>query len=184
MLQMPIVEEYRFVPYLDNEIASRERKNLLREYVEVCDCISRRALKPTKENNSHSEIASNSSVEVSEELLNRYIDNIAPNQSLLQLLITTQKQANGTATLASTVKSALLASTNALEDDVLNTGLLEEDPLRDVLDVVLENTGSVKLRVLELTDEKSPRVSTCTIGPRVSALLSMYGVRLKTNTLS
>ncbi|KAL1482555.1 hypothetical protein MTO96_033716, partial [Rhipicephalus appendiculatus] len=173
--QTPIVEEYRFVPYLDNEIASRERENLLREYVEVCNCISRRVLELTKEKENHSEITLHISGEVPEEMLKRYAEDTATNRSLLQLLLTTQNQANGTATLASTVKSALLSSTKALEEDILNTGLLEEDLLRDVLDLVVENTSSVKLRVVELAHK-----SAAAMGPRVSALLSMYGAHLKT----
>ncbi|XP_037286488.2 fatty acid synthase [Rhipicephalus microplus] len=176
MLQTPIVEDYRFVPYIDDEITCCQRENLLREYIEVCKLISQRALKMSEENNSHIAIASNSCVEVPEMVLNQYIDNVTPNHALLQLLIGIDKQVNDAAALPAAIKSALLASASIFEEDVLSTTLLEEDPLRDVLDVVLENTSSVKVRVLELTVEST----LAAIGPRVSTLLSMYSVNLKT----
>ncbi|XP_049273338.1 fatty acid synthase-like [Rhipicephalus sanguineus] len=173
----PIIEEHRFVPYMDDEIARLDREYILREYAGVCNCISRRVQRMSEEKTSHSETTLKSSAELPEELLNRYVENIEPNQSLLQLLITTQKKAHDAATLASTVQSVLLSTTNALDQDILTTALLEADVLRDVIDVVVENTSSIKLSVLELTNEKS----VAAIGPRVSALLSMYNVRLKTD---
>ncbi|KAL1472373.1 hypothetical protein MTO96_039375 [Rhipicephalus appendiculatus] len=173
-LHSPIIEEYRFVPYMDNEITRRDRDNLLWQYAEVCNCIGRRVMEGTKERKSHSEIPTNSCVEVPEELLNRYVDNMAPNKSLLQLLVAIQKHENGPETLPSTAKSAILSSAIALEEDILSTGLLDEDPLRDILDVVVENAGSIKLRVVELADK-----SVATLGPRVSSLVSMYSVSLK-----
>ncbi|XP_075725722.1 fatty acid synthase-like isoform X2 [Rhipicephalus microplus] len=176
VLLTPIVEEYRFVPYIDDEITRCQRENLLREYVEVCNCICRRALKMTEEDNSHSQISPNSCVEVPEKVLNQYIHNVEPTQTLLQLLISIEKQENDAATVPAAIKSALLASTSIFEEDVLSTSLFEEDPLRDILDVVLENTCSVKVRVLELTVDSTLAV----IGPRMSTLLSMYSVNLKT----
>ncbi|KAL1414006.1 hypothetical protein MTO96_030746, partial [Rhipicephalus appendiculatus] len=172
----PIIEEHRFVPYIDNEIARRDREALLREYADVCNCISRRVQKLSEQKNSHFDTTSNGSMELPEELLNRYVENIEPNQSLLQLLVTTEKQAHDAATLASTLQSALLSTTNVLHEDILNTALLEGDPLRDIIDVVVENTSSIKLSLLEIADDKS----VAAMGPRVSALLSMYNVRLKT----
>ncbi|XP_037572178.2 fatty acid synthase [Dermacentor silvarum] len=176
MLQAPITEEYRFVPYMDNEVASREREKVWREYADVCSRISQRVMENIEDKESHSNKALHNFTDVPEEVLNRYIENIPSNQGLLQLLVTAQKEANGNASLASTMKSALLSSKTTLEDDILNTAILEEDPLRFVLDVVLENTSSKKLRVLEFADKES----VTAIGPRVSALLSMYDVHLKT----
>ncbi|KAL3210864.1 hypothetical protein MRX96_008607 [Rhipicephalus microplus] len=176
VLLTPIVEEYRFVPYIDDEITRCQRENLLREYVEVCNCICRRALKMTEEDNIHSQISPNSCVEVPEKVLNQYIHNVEPTQTLLQLLISIEKQENDAATVTAAIKSALLASASIFEKDVLSTGLFEEDPLRDILDVVLENTCSVKVRVLELTVDST----LAAIGPRMSTLLSMYSVNLKT----
>ncbi|XP_054923972.2 fatty acid synthase-like [Dermacentor andersoni] len=175
-LQTPVIEEYRFVPYLDNEVVGREREKFWREYADVCSCISRRVMEKIEDEKSHSDKASHNFIDVPEEVLNRYIENIAPNQGLLQLLVTADKEGNDAASLTSAVKSALLTSKKAIEDDMLNTAILAEDPLRYILDVVLENTSSKKIRVLELADKES----VTAIGPRVSAILSMYDVHLKT----
>ncbi|XP_075558776.1 fatty acid synthase-like isoform X2 [Dermacentor variabilis] len=174
-LQMPIVEEYRFVPYLDNETASGGRENSLREYADVCSCISQRVLGKIEEQQRQSNKTLHECVRVPEEVINWYVENIASNQSLLQLLVNAHKEGYAAASLPSKLKSALLSSLNALEQDMLNTGLLEEDPLRHVLDVVLENTSSKKFCMLELADKGS----VTAIGPRLSALLSMCDVHLK-----
>ncbi|XP_049273337.1 fatty acid synthase-like [Rhipicephalus sanguineus] len=178
MLQTPIVEEHRFVPYFDNEIASHERENVLREYADVCNCISRRVLELTKEDQSHPETSLTSSAVVPEELLYQYVKNIAPNQSLLQLLLTILKQANDTAALASTVKSAVLSSSKALEEDILNTGLLEEDPLREVLDVVVENTWSLKLQQLLEATAPASRLQSAPTGklPEADLVIAFFGI--------
>ncbi|KAL3221900.1 hypothetical protein MRX96_029108 [Rhipicephalus microplus] len=172
----PIIEEHRFVAYMDSEITRGDRENHLRQYADVCNCISGHLQVLSAETNSHSHRTSMRSMNLPEELIKRYAENIAPNQSLLQLLVKTQKQALDAATLASTLQSALPSTTNALNEDILNTALLEEEPLRDVIDVVVENTSSTKLSVLEIASDKS----VAAISTRVSALLSTYNVRLKT----
>ncbi|XP_075725717.1 fatty acid synthase isoform X2 [Rhipicephalus microplus] len=173
---IPIIEEHRFVPYMDDEIARHRRQELLHEYAGVCNCISRGLQKFSVEETSHFEATLNSSVEVTEKLLIHYVENIEHNQSLLQFLIAMQKEAFDPATLASTLQSALLSNANSLEEDILSTALLEEDPLRDVIHVVVENTSSNKLSVLEIASDKS----VAPMRPRVSALLSMYNVCLNT----
>ncbi|KAH7938659.1 hypothetical protein HPB51_028822 [Rhipicephalus microplus] len=147
---IPIIEEHRFV--------------------------TRRLQKFSVEETSHFEATLNSSVEVTEELLTHSVENIEPNQSLLQFLIAMQKESFDSATLASTLQSALLSRANFREEDILSTALLEEDPLRDVIDVVVENTRSIKLSVLEIAKDKS----VAAMGPRVSALLSKYIVCFNT----
>nr|XP_054923973.1 fatty acid synthase-like [Dermacentor andersoni] len=176
-LQMPIVEGYHFVPYLDNETASRDRENSLREYADVCSCISERVLEKIEEQQRQSNKTLHKCISVPEEVINWYVENIASNQSLLQLLVNAHKEGDAAESLPSKLKSALLSSMNALEQDMLNTSLLEEDPLRYVLDVVLENTSSKKFCMLEFADKGR---SVAAMGPRLSALLSTYDVHLKT----
>ncbi|XP_075559945.1 fatty acid synthase-like [Dermacentor variabilis] len=175
-LQMPVVEEYRFVPYLDNETASRGRENSLREYADVCSCTCQRVLEKIEEQQRQSNKTLHKCISVPEEVINRYVENIAPNQNLLQLLVNAHKEGDAAASLPSKLKSALFSSMTALEQDMLNTGLLEEDPLRYVLDVVLENTSSKKFCMLEFADKGR---SVTVMGPRLSTLLSMYDVHLK-----
>ncbi|KAL3210858.1 hypothetical protein MRX96_008601 [Rhipicephalus microplus] len=114
---------------MDDEIARRRRQDLLQEYAGVCNCISRRLQKFSVEETSHFEATLNSSVEVTEELLTHYVENTEPNQSLLQFLIAMQKESFDPATLPSTLQSVLLSRANFLEEDILSTALLEEDPL-------------------------------------------------------
>ncbi|XP_050030055.2 fatty acid synthase-like [Dermacentor andersoni] len=173
--EVPVLEQYCFVPYLDNKATRIEREHFVQEYVDVCCGITQCILQSCEENISFHSMMKGYH-KVSEELLNLYIENAASNHGLVQLLLNIQKECNGATSLASTVKLALLASKKALEEDFLNTSLLGEDPLRYLLDVVLENTSSLKLHVLELAATGSVTL----MAPRVFALLSMYDGRLKT----
>ncbi|XP_065298319.2 fatty acid synthase-like [Dermacentor albipictus] len=173
--EAPVLEQYCFVPYHDNDAARSEREHFLQEYADVCCGITQCIMQSWEENISFHGMM-NGCHRVSEELLSLYVENTASNHGLVQLLFNIRKERSGTASLASTVQLALLASKKSLEEDFLNTSLLGEDPLIYLLDVVLENTSYLKLRVLEL----AAKGSVTLMAPWVSALLSMYDGHLKT----
>ncbi|KAL3222927.1 hypothetical protein MRX96_049905, partial [Rhipicephalus microplus] len=127
--QDPILEEYRFVPYQDNDVARVG-----------------------------------------------YTENIQSNHGLLGLLLNVRKDVNGAESLASTVKSAILTNRTSLEADLLNISLLGENPLRFLLDVVVENTSFTKLTVLEVAVDGDVQLMI----PWVSDSLSLYDGKLKT----
>ncbi|XP_037571297.2 LOW QUALITY PROTEIN: fatty acid synthase-like [Dermacentor silvarum] len=175
--QTPVLEDYLFVPYEDDDAARLERERPLREYVEVCCGVARRVLERCGENKDRIHEIMNGYHAISEKALEKYTENVAENQGLLQVLVTILKQCSNSGSLTSTVQSALLASEKLLEKDLLSTSLLAEDPLRYLLDVVLENTSFKKIKILELATEGSVSF----LAPWVCSLLSLGNVLLKTD---
>ncbi|KAH7948759.1 hypothetical protein HPB49_002004 [Dermacentor silvarum] len=175
--QTPFLEEYQFVPYADDDSARNERESCVREYVEVCCGIARRVLESCGKNKAQISDVMNGFREAPEQVLNRYLENPGENHGLLKVLAAIQKQANGSAaSLVATVQTALTAHKEDLERDFLNTVLFEEDPLRYLLDVVVENTSTKKIRVLELAGEGG-----VVLAPWVTDLLRLSNILLKTD---
>ncbi|CAN8002218.1 unnamed protein product [Ixodes hexagonus] len=176
--QDPFLEEYQFVPYLDDDSTSRQREAAVREYVEVCCGVARRVLESCGKNKAQISDVMNGFREAPEQVLHKYLESPAENHGLLRVLASIQKEAKSSASsLVATVQSALAAHKDDLEKDLLNTVLLEEDPLRHLLDVVVENTSVKKLRVLELAADASLSL----LSSQVSALLSLSHILLKTD---
>ncbi|XP_075558241.1 fatty acid synthase 1 [Dermacentor variabilis] len=175
--QTPFLEEYQFVPYADDDSARNERESCIREYIEVCCGIARRVLESCGKNKAQISDVMNGFREAPEQVLNRYLENPGENHGLLKVLAAIQKQANGSAaSLVATVQTALAAHKEDLERDFLNTVLFEEDPLRYLLDIVVENTSTKKIRVLELAGEGG-----VVLAPWVTNLLRLSNILLKTD---
>ncbi|KAG0427270.1 hypothetical protein HPB47_025663 [Ixodes persulcatus] len=178
MQQKPFLEEYQFVPYLDDETAGRQREAAVREYVEVCCYVARRVLESCGKNKAQISDMMSGFREAPEKVLHKYLESLAENHGLLRVLASVQKEVKSSAgSLVATVQSALVAHKEDLERDLLNTALLEEDPLRHLLDVVVENTSIKKLKVLEMAVDAGHLL----LAPRVSALLALSHILLKTN---
>ncbi|KAM7297633.1 fatty acid synthase [Ixodes scapularis] len=176
--QEPFLEEYQFVPYLDDESAGRQREAAVREYVAVCCGVARRVLESCGKNKAQISDMMNVFREAPEQVLHKYLESLAENLGLLRVLASVQKEAkNSASSLVATVQSALSAHKKNLERDLLNTALLEEDPLRHLLDVVVENTGVEKLKVLEMAAD----AGLFLLAPRVSNLLALSHILLKTD---
>ncbi|XP_029849141.2 fatty acid synthase [Ixodes scapularis] len=176
--QEPFLEEYQFVPYLDDESAGRQREAAVREYVAVCCGVARRVLESCGKNNAQISDMMNVFREAPEQVLQKYLESLAENLGLLRVLASVQKEAkNSASSLVATVQSALSAHKKNLERDLLNTALLEEDPLRHLLDVVVENTGVEKLKVLEMAAD----AGLFLLAPQVSNLLALSHILLKTD---
>ncbi|KAL1414019.1 hypothetical protein MTO96_030759 [Rhipicephalus appendiculatus] len=173
--QVPVLEEYRFVPYQDNEVARCEREHIVRQYGDVCRDIVLRAFQHCGEYKKFTGMV-NGCRELPEEILDGYAKNTPSNYGLFELLLNMRNHVHGSATLAETVKSAILNSRKALEEDLLNSSLLAGDPLRCLLDIVAENTSFTRLRVLEVAVDGNVTLMT----PWVFSLLSLYDRHLKT----
>ncbi|KAH6942266.1 hypothetical protein HPB50_002653 [Hyalomma asiaticum] len=175
--QTPFLEQYQFVPYVDNETDRNQRESRVREYVDVCCGIARHVLESCGMNKSQISDVMNGFREAPDKVLNRYLENPEDNHGLLKVLTAIQKQAGGSASsLVTTVQSVLAAHKEDLELDVLNTVLLEENPLRYLLDIVVENTSTKKIRVLELASQGKTIAA-----PWVVSLLCMSNILLKTD---
>ncbi|KAK8774423.1 hypothetical protein V5799_011046 [Amblyomma americanum] len=174
--QNPVLEEYRFVPYEDDEATREQRESRVREYVEACCGVAHRIVDSYGDGKAHLHDVINGYRAIPEDQLSQYIENPAENHGLLEVLISVLNESKSSTSLASTVQSALLSSMERLQKDLLNTALFEEDPLRHLLDVVVENTSLTKIRVLELAGQG--RVSLMT--PWAHSYVSPYNVQLKT----
>ncbi|XP_077489973.1 fatty acid synthase-like [Amblyomma americanum] len=174
--QTPCLEEYRFIPYVDDETIIQEREARLKEYVCVCSTIARRILVASADEMHHIPGLLNDSYESTEEMLNQYRKSTRGNNGLLRVLLAIQTKVNdSSSSLASAVQWALTTHKNDLDQDILHTALLEEDPLRPLLDVAVENTAGKKIRVLEMAFTGSKFLLT----PWVSKLLPLSNMLLK-----
>ncbi|XP_075726203.1 fatty acid synthase [Rhipicephalus microplus] len=173
--QDPILEEYRFVPYQDNDVARSRKEHFVRQYADVCGCTLLHVLKNFEVNSNFSEMGTHC-CELPEDIQSRYTENIQSNHGLLGLLLNVRKDVNGAESLASTVKSAILTNRTSLEADLLNISLLGENPLKFLLDVVVENTSFTKLTVLEVAVDGDVQLMILW----VSDSLSLYDGKLKT----
>ncbi|XP_075559826.1 fatty acid synthase-like [Dermacentor variabilis] len=171
--QTPLVEEYRFVPYLDDKESKDKRGSITREYVEVCSNVVRRALKNFSESNSSLRDAMSAIRNVPEHVVSQYLNESDKNHALLRFLDTIREQVDcNDSSVAAYIKSALPTHKEDLETDVLNTALFEEDPLRFLLDTVVENTNPKKLRVLEFAAQGSD----CLLASWVATYLSKFNL--------
>ncbi|KAK8766988.1 hypothetical protein V5799_006227 [Amblyomma americanum] len=174
--QTPYLYEYLFIPYFDDEALIQERHACLQEYVRVCSAVVRRILEASSEEMNEASRLINDSRDVSEKLLNQYLSNAPEKYGLLRVLTAIEAKVKCPGfSLVSAVQWALTSHKEDLYEDILNTALLKEDPLRPVLDVVVENTGGKKILVLELAFEESHLLVT----PSVSKLLPLTNLLLK-----
>ncbi|XP_049523884.1 LOW QUALITY PROTEIN: fatty acid synthase-like [Dermacentor silvarum] len=173
----PRLEEYKFVPYVDDEFDRRARESAVREYVDVCSAVSRRILESCGDETARAACGvTNGNSELSEEVMRSYIETPAENYVLLRILSAIRKEvAVSTSCLHSAIKSALAALEKDAGKDLLNTALYREDPLRSLLDVVVENTSPKRIRILEVVPERSASL----LAPCVVPLLTLSNTQLK-----
>ncbi|XP_065311985.1 fatty acid synthase-like [Dermacentor albipictus] len=171
--QTPFLEEYSFVPYRDDDAAKEERYCSVREYVDVCSDVARSMLEDHGENDTGTHGFQGGCRDLPGSVWNGYLEDAADNHGLLKVLLLVRKEANYSNSLSSCVQSSLEGQKQCLERDILNTALFGEDPLRSLLDVVLENTASKRLRVLELACGENPSL----IASWVLQLLPLHDFR-------
>ncbi|XP_049273436.1 fatty acid synthase-like [Rhipicephalus sanguineus] len=174
----PQLEEYKFVPYVDDESTRRARECTVREYVDVCTVVTRRILEEALGNDNEEAPFSvtNGYPQLPVDIVKRYTDDPSENYVLLRILLSIQSAIGAsTSSLDSAVKSALAQFGKDLKKDLLHMALYREDPLRHLLDVVVENTSSKRFRVLEITAGQSE----CLMAPWVVNLLTLSSTELK-----
>ncbi|XP_077489970.1 fatty acid synthase-like [Amblyomma americanum] len=175
--QTPCLDEYKFVPYIDGESAQHERQARVQEYVDVCSKVTGRILVACGQSVTEVSELKNDKCKASEECLRRHLENPAKDHIILSVLRDIENILQSTnSDLPSVLQSALATRINELAKDLLNTVLFEEDPLRHLLDVAVENTSSKRFRVLELAAEGSDLL----LAPWLSSLLPLSNPILKT----
>ncbi|XP_077508101.1 fatty acid synthase-like [Amblyomma americanum] len=176
--QAAVLSEYQFVPYVDKESTREERGAKVREYVDVCNGVARMVLQSIGENKPDIHEILEDFCEAPEQVVLRYLRSVAADQGLLRVLAAVKKQVdNSPSSLVTAVQTVTTACKEDLEKDRLNTALFEEDPLRHLLDVVVENTNVKKLHVVEIAAVGRDSV----LAPFVSSALFFTNVVLKSD---
>uniref|UniRef100_A0A023GNU9 Putative animal-type fatty acid synthase n=1 Tax=Amblyomma triste TaxID=251400 RepID=A0A023GNU9_AMBTT len=174
--QIPCLEKYQFVPYIDDEAAKQELEASLQEYVGVCGATARRIIEAGREEATKVSGLVMDSSEASPEIFDRHVKGMPEKKGLLSALSTVESKVKAEgSSLTSAVKYVCTTLKKDLDGDILNTALLEESFLRPLLDVVLENTSRNRIHVLELASGESSLLLT----PRVSELLPLSGIMIR-----
>ncbi|XP_049271384.1 fatty acid synthase [Rhipicephalus sanguineus] len=169
------INEYNFVPYIDSDVAQEERQALIQEYIDICNRTGERVLKKlssidcsavdTVEQNSHRQ----------EKYFRGVLDNNAENYSLLNVLGRVVEQIEiAPSSLEDFMKSLMDAHKKELDSDMITTALFQENPLRHILDVVVENTSLQTLQVLEIASPGTQWI----LAPQLSSFLVMSNMLL------
>ncbi|XP_049519265.1 fatty acid synthase-like isoform X6 [Dermacentor silvarum] len=170
-----VLNEYAFVPHIDSEYTRQRRQAYLQEYIDACSGAAQCILQNYCGEESESLEAGKCIYNASEEVKEYNLKNKAENQGLLKTLTSIQEEMNRSdLSLVQIIQSAMEAYEKELESDVIRTALFEEDPLRHLLDVVVENTSATKLEVCELVTGKSH----CILSSQFTQLLAMAKTRL------
>ncbi|XP_037565632.1 fatty acid synthase [Dermacentor silvarum] len=171
----PIVNEYRFIPYIDNELSQQKRQACIQEYIDICNGLAARVLKNLSNNEHSISELKEQNHHVPEKILRRLLDNNAENHGLLRVLATVEEQVKISASSSEEIiQSAVETYKKDIETDILMTALFEEDPFRHLLDVVVENTSLKSFQVLEVAAPGAHSI----LAPRVSSLLNMSNMLL------
>ncbi|XP_049271383.1 fatty acid synthase [Rhipicephalus sanguineus] len=148
--QAPLLNAYTFVPYIDNEAAREQREASIREYVDDCNLVAQGIISSRSSNSNLTGHASKRDSHFGQGL-QRYLTDSTKNHGLLRILTTIEEEVRtSTMPVDLIMQSSVAKYTRELEGDIIMSTLLEEDPLRYLLDVVVENTSVKEIHVLEL----------------------------------
>ncbi|KAH7985174.1 hypothetical protein HPB49_026567 [Dermacentor silvarum] len=143
-----VLNEHAFVPHIDSESTRQRRQAYLQEYIDACSGAAQCILQNYCGEESESLEAGKCIYNASGEVTEYNLKNKAENQGLLKTLTSIQEEMNRSdLSLVQIIQSAMETYEKELENDVIRTALFEEDPLRHLLDVVVENTSATKLEV-------------------------------------
>ncbi|KAK8766017.1 hypothetical protein V5799_007198 [Amblyomma americanum] len=174
--QAPCLEEYKFVPYIDDDTAESEREATVQEYIDTCSSVVDRILTAHGQSTSQMSELTESQCKAQEGVYSHYLKHPAENHVILQVLADIEKTMESDASnLTLAVQSTLATYGSDIDNDLLYTALFKEDPLRALLDVVVENTSSKRISILELAAERSNLL----LAPWVSSLLPLSNILLK-----
>ncbi|XP_049271381.1 fatty acid synthase-like [Rhipicephalus sanguineus] len=168
----PIVNEYHFVPYVDSDSAKQGRQALIQDYVDLCTDMARRLLKKLSNVLGRPVQCDH----LPRETFQSILDNNVGNHGLLKVLTVVEEQAEKSASsLEDLLESVVSTYKKELETDIITTALFEEEPLRHLLDVVVENTSLKSLQVLEIAAPGTHYI----LAPRIFSLSVMSNMLLK-----
>ncbi|XP_035227546.1 LOW QUALITY PROTEIN: fatty acid synthase-like [Stegodyphus dumicola] len=167
--QVPLLEEYRFVPYNESCILSKSDQETLERYIHVCSSVSKMILELSGKNRDQITDVMNGFKEADDALIAAYLKSYTEDHALLKSLCGIMNTATSK-DLTRHVKNFVNIYLNERDNDILAQTMLQEVPLRTVLDVVLENVCSRKLKIAEIADGTT---AFCT---KISELIQALGL--------
>ncbi|KAL1476322.1 hypothetical protein MTO96_036591, partial [Rhipicephalus appendiculatus] len=173
---VPIVNEYQFVPYMDSESTIQGRQATIQEYIDICNGMAGHLLsRISRDEFSVFELLPQENVQVHAEKFQSFLINNVGNHGLLKVLSVVEEQTEKSpSSLGGFMSSVVNTYKKELETDIITTALFEEDPLRHLLDVVVENTSLKSLQVLEIAAPGTHSI----LAPRVYSLAVMSNMLL------
>ncbi|XP_070388897.1 fatty acid synthase-like [Dermacentor albipictus] len=173
--QAPLLNAHIFVPYIDNDDARHKREACIQEYVDDCNSIAQTIVNGSRMDPKIISKTININP-VLQRMLPRHLTDTSENHGLLRALAAVQKEVNtSTTSLELIIQSVVATYEGQLERDIVITSLLEENPLRHLLDEVVENTSVKEIRIVEV----AAGVGHCLLAPRVSSLMHISNSVLK-----
>ncbi|GBM44573.1 Fatty acid synthase [Araneus ventricosus] len=151
---IPLLEEYRFIPYNESKILYKSDAETLGRYIHICSSLAKMILELSGKNKDKISDIMKRFKEV-DVLIASYLKSYADNQVLLKSLcgiLNTETSKD----LARHVRHYVKSYLSERDNDILSQTMLQENPLRTVMDVVLENTASRSLKILEIADTFVP----------------------------
>ncbi|GFS78340.1 fatty acid synthase [Nephila pilipes] len=167
--QVPLLEEYCFVPYNETNILSKSNEETLERYIHVCSSVAKMILELSGKNKDQISDVMNGFKEADDALIASYLKSYTENHVLLKSLcgiMNTATSKDLTRHVKNYVNNYLLER----DHDILSQTMLQEDPLRVVMDIVLENTVSRKLRIAEVAETPLP------LSAKISEVVQTQGV--------
>ncbi|GFQ69735.1 fatty acid synthase, partial [Trichonephila clavata] len=154
--EIPLLEEYHFVPYHEENTLSNSNEKTLIKYNDVCTSVAKTTL----------EILGKSRDEVSNilqgfadcALTANFVESHTDNHILLKSLCAIMEAATNQ-DFKRQVENHVNSYLFQRDVDMLSETLVQENPLRGVMDVILENNCSNNLKIVEVSNCSQPLCS-------------------------
>lgn len=138
----PFLEEYHFSANVQ-EIKDHK----LEEYVKATATLMGQLL---EKSNQKKATIMNGCSEMTDTVLHKYVTSDESDMVIMRVLTKVLEQVKNGRSVIEALKETLDAHKSELELDILNTALWNEKYLRPLLDIVVENTPSKKVRIVEV----------------------------------
>ena len=146
--QVPLLEKYQFVPYVNEKVLEQQDQVELEQYVSACSSLAKKVLEVSKYNKNQIDNLFTGYKDASDEVLKQYLTASSDEHVLLKVfkeLLTTK-----TTDLKQNVQNVLNKYGPELSKDLLATSYAKQRFVRPSIDIVVENLNSRKLNILEV----------------------------------
>ncbi|GBM38883.1 Fatty acid synthase [Araneus ventricosus] len=155
--QIPVLEEYRFIPYNKSNILSKSDAETVGRYIHVCSLLAQMMLELSGKNKDQiSDIKKG--FKEADELIASYLKSYTNSHALLKSLcgIINSEPRKDSKVLARYAKNYVKSYLSERNNDIISQTMLQETPLRTVMDVVFVNAASRRLKILEIAETSVP----------------------------